>query len=166
MKALVVALLFLSPAIVRADLKTLLHGAEAKPSTTPQAQPATVAYAPGATPDDQITSFMMAFAEAVRTGDGALLRTRLSDKYTIDDLPVDHSAPDLFVHAIGSLSGKLEEVIINSVDRDGEARVAKVDFRSSNRTTPRIFKFDAAGKLLYTNFFTLRRLGKPRPGTE
>jgi hypothetical protein len=51
-----------------------------------------------------------------------------------------------------------EEIVIISVTPEGETRIAKMEFRSAERgTKERTFKFDARGKLLSADFFTLKR---------
>ena len=48
-----------------------------------------------------------------------------------------------------------EEIVITSVAREGDERVATTEFRSADRTKTRIFKFDPAGKLLSSDLFKL-----------
>jgi hypothetical protein len=51
-----------------------------------------------------------------------------------------------------------EEIVVTALEREGDARTAKMEFRSTERgTKERTFKFDANGKLLSANFFTLKR---------
>jgi hypothetical protein len=51
-----------------------------------------------------------------------------------------------------------DEIVIIAIERDGEVRLAKMEFRSAERgTKERTFKFDANGKLLSADFFTLKR---------
>jgi hypothetical protein len=51
-----------------------------------------------------------------------------------------------------------DEIVVAGIERDGERRVAKLEFRSTERATKqRTFKFDANGKLLSADFFTLKR---------
>jgi hypothetical protein len=160
MKRLVLILILLSAIGVRADLKTWLHGAPPPPPTPgpPDAKAATVAFAPNVTPDKQILNFMNAFAEGMRIHDGKALKLLLSDRYAIEDLPEGHgSAADFFMQAMVKVKGP-EEIVITGIEREGEARVAKMEFRSTERgTKERTFKFDANGKLLSADFFTLQR---------
>ena len=160
MKRLVLILILFSAIGARADLKTWLHGPP-PPSPTPgppDAKAATVAFAPNVTPDKQILDFMNAFAEAMRIHDGKTLKPFFSDRYAIDDLPEGHgSAADFFLQAMVKVKAP-EEIVITGVEREGEARVAKMEFRSTERgTKERTFKFDANGKLLGADFFTLQR---------
>jgi len=160
MKRLVLILILLSAIGARADLKTWIHGAPPPPPTPgpPDAKAATVAFAPNVTPDKQILDFMNAFAEAMRIHNGKALKPLLSDRYAIDDLPEGHGSPaDFFMQAMVKLKAP-DEIVITSVTPEGEARIAKMEFRSAERgTKERIFKFDAAGKLLRADFFTLQR---------
>jgi hypothetical protein len=160
MKRLVLILILLSAIGARADLKTWLHGAPLPTPTPgpPDAKAATVSFAPSVTPDKQIVDFMNAFAEAMRIHDGKALKPLLSDRYAIEDLPEGHgSAADFFMQAMVKVKGP-EEIVITGIEREGEARVAKMEFRSTERgTKERTFKFDANGRLLSADFFTLQR---------
>jgi hypothetical protein len=159
MKRLALILILLSAIGARADLKTWLHGAPPPPTPgPPDAKAATVAFAPNLTPDKQILDFMNAFAEAMRIHDGKALKPLLSDRYAIEDLPEGHgSAADFFMQAMVKVKAP-EEIVITAIEREGEARIAKMEFRSTERgTKERMFKFDANGKLLSADFFTLQR---------
>src|SRR6266513_5977373 len=151
MKRLIVILVLLSAAAigVRADLKTWLHGAPPAPSPgPPDAKAATVSFAPNLTPDKQILDFMNAFAEAMRVHDGKTLKPLLSESYSIEGLPEEHNAVDFFMQAMVKLKAPADIVIL-SVTPEGEARIAKMEFRSA--------ELDAKGKLLSADFFTLKR---------
>jgi hypothetical protein len=160
MKRFVLILILLSAIGARADLKTWLHGAPPPPPTPgpPDAKAATVAFAPNVTPDKQVLDFMNAFAEAMRIHDGKALKPLLSDRYAIDDLPDGHGSPtDFFMQAMVKVKAP-EEIVITGIEREGETRIAKMEFRSIERgTKERTFKFDANGKLLSADFFTLQR---------
>jgi len=160
MKRLVLILILLSAIGARADLKTWLHGAPPPPPTPgpPDAKAATVAFAPNVTPDKQVLDFMNAFAEAMRIHDGKALKPLLSDRYAIDDLPDGHGNPiDFFMQAMVKVKAP-DEIVITGLEREGETRIAKMEFRSTERgTKERTFKFDANGKLLSADFFTLQR---------
>ena len=159
MKRLALILILLSAIGARADLKTWLHGAPPPPPTPgpPDAKAATVAFAPNVTPDKQILDFMNAFAEAMRIHDGKSLKPLLSDRYAIEDLPEEHSATDFFMQAMVKLKAP-DEIVITGIEREGETRSAKMEFRSAERgTKERRFRFDANGKLLSADFFTLKR---------
>jgi hypothetical protein len=159
MKRLALILILLSAIGARADLKTWLHGAPPPPTPgPPDAKAATVAFTPNLTPDKQILDFMNAFAEAMRIHDGKALKPLLSDRYAIEDLPEGHgSAADFFMQAMVKVKAP-EEIVITAIEREGEARIAKMEFRSTERgTKARMFKFDANGKLLSADFFTLQR---------
>jgi hypothetical protein len=158
MKRLTLVLLFLSAIATRADLKTWLHGAPPAPSPgPPDAKAATVSFAPNVTPDKQILDFMNAFAEAMRIHDGKSLKPFLSESYSIEDLPEEHSAADFFMQAMVKIKAP-DEIVITGIVSDRETRIAKTEFRSAERgTNERTFKFDAKGKLLSADFFTLKR---------
>jgi hypothetical protein len=159
MKRLILTLILFSAAAAQADLKTWLHGAPPAPTPgPPDAKAAAVSLADSVTPDKQILDFMKAFAEALRIHDGKALKPLLSDRYWIDDLPDGHgSAADLFMQAMVKVKAP-DEIVITGIEREGETRLVKMEFRSAERgTRERTFKFDPNGKLLNADFFTLKR---------
>ena len=158
MKRLALILILLSTIGARADLKSWLHGTPPAPTPgPPDAKAATVSFAAGITPDKQVLDFMNAFAEAMRIHDGKSLKPLLSDRYAIEDLPEEHSAADFFMQAMVKVKAP-DEIVITGIEHEGEIRIAKVEFRSAERgTKERRFKFDAKGKLLSADFFTLKR---------
>jgi hypothetical protein len=159
MKKLALLAILLTAVAAQADLKAWLHGAPPPPPTPgpPDAKAATVAVAPNVSPDKQILEFMQAFAEAMRIHDGKSLKPRLSERYEIEDLPEGHNAIDFFMQAMVKVRAP-EEIVITGIEREGEARLAKMEFRSPERgTKERTFKFDPNGKLLSADFFTLKR---------
>jgi hypothetical protein len=100
---------------------------------------------------------MNAFAEAMRIHDGKSLKPYLSESYSIEGLPEEHNAAEFFIQAMVKVKAP-DEIVVMSVTPEGEARVAKMEFRSAERgTKERTFKFDAQGKLLSADFFTLKR---------
>jgi hypothetical protein len=158
MKRLALILILSSAIGVRGDLKTWLHGAPPLPTPgPPDAKAAAVSFAPGVTPDKSILDFMKAFAEAMRIHDGKSLKPLLSDAYSIDGLPEEHNAADFFMQAMVKVKAP-DEMVVTALEREGETRLAKLEFRSTEHgTKERTFKFDANGKLLSADFFTLKR---------
>jgi hypothetical protein len=158
MKRLALVLLLFSVVAARADLKTWLHGAPPAPSPgPPDAKAAAVSFAPNVSPDKQILDFMNAFAEAMRIHDGKTLKPFLSESYSIEGLPEEHNAADFFMQAMVKVKAP-DEIVVMSVTPAADARIAKMEFRSAERgTKERTFKFDAKGKLLSADFFTLKR---------
>jgi hypothetical protein len=158
MKRLTVVLLLFSVIGAQADLKTWLHGAPPAPSPgPPDAKAATVSFAANVTTDKQILDFMNAFAEALRIHDGKALKPLLSDSYSIEGVPEEHNAADFFMQAIVK-SEAPDEIVITGIASEKETRIAKMEFRATERgTKERTFKFDAKGKLLSADFFTLKR---------
>jgi hypothetical protein len=158
MKQLIPVFLLLCAMTARADLKTWLHGAPPAPSPgPPDAKAAAVSFAPNVAPDKQILDFMTAFAEAMRVHDGKALKPFLSESYSIEGLPEEDNAADFFMQAMIKVKAP-DEIVIVSVTSEGETRIAKMEFRSAERATKeRTFKFDAKGKLLSADFFTLKR---------
>jgi hypothetical protein len=158
MKKRILILILLSALSARADLKTWLHGTPPTPSPgPPDAKAATVSFAANIAPDKQILEFMNAFAEAMRVHDGKSLKPFLSESYSIDGLPEEHNAADFFMQAMVKIKAP-DEIVITGVTPEGGARIAKMEFRSAEKgAKERTFKFDAKGKLLSADFFTLKR---------
>src|SRR4051812_12867038 len=140
MKRLAVILLPLCTAGARADLKSWLHGAPPAPTPgPPDAKAATISFAANIPPDKQILDFMSAFAEAMRIHDGKALKPLLADAYSIDGLPEEHNPADFFMQAMVKLKAP-EEIVITGLAREGDGRVAKMEFRSADRMKERIFR--------------------------
>lgn len=158
MKTRILILILLSALSARADLKTWLHGTPPAPSPgPPDAKAAAVSVAPNVAPDKQIVDFVNAFAEAMRIHDGKSLKPFLSDNYSIEGLPEEHDAADFFMQAMVKIKAPAE-LVITGVTAEGETRVAKIEFRAPEYgAKERRFKFDAKGKLLSADFFTLKR---------
>lgn len=158
MKRLALTFILISAVIAQADLKSWLHGTPPAPTPgPPDAKAATVSFAANVTPDKQLLDFMQTFAEAMRIHDGKSLKPLLSDRYAIEELPEDRSAADFFMQAMVIVKAP-EEIVVTAIEREGDARTAKMEFRSTERgTKERTFKFDANGKLLSANFFSLKR---------
>jgi hypothetical protein len=157
MKKLAFILILLSCVGSRADLKSFFHGTP--PTATPgppDAKAAAVSFAPSVAADPQILEFMQAFAEAMRIHDGKALKPRLSDKYSIEDMPDENNAVDFFMQAMVKVKAP-DEIVITALERQGDVRVATMEFRAPDKTKTRTFKFDAAGKLLSADFFKLQR---------
>lgn len=142
-----------------ADLKSFLHGEPAPPPKAPPPKvTATVTFAPGVVVDPQVEAFLRALAGAIKAREGRPLLPQLSDKYTVADLPEDHKATDFFLQAIERIPGPTG-IIIQSVERKNEVRVVRTEFHyESSPTKMRTFKFDAAGRLLASDLFSLRRV--------
>jgi hypothetical protein len=158
MKKRILILILLSALSARADLKTWLHGTPPAPSPgPPDAKAAAVSFAANIAPDKPILEFMNAFAEAMRVHDGKSLKPFLSESYSIDGLPEEHNAADFFMQAVVKIKAP-DEIVITGVTPEGEVRIAKMEFRSAEKgMKERTFKFDAKGKLLSADFFTLKR---------
>ena len=140
------------------DFLKSLHGTPpARPPLKPEAKAAAVAFASDVKVDVQILDFLQALAEAIRAHDGKPMLPRLSAKYTIDDLPEGRDPIEFFLLAIGQVKGA-DEIVAVSIEREGDLRIARAEFRSAdNPAKRRVFKFDAAGKLLWSDFFLLKR---------
>jgi hypothetical protein len=158
MKRFALLLLLFSVAVAQGDLKSWLHGSPPAPSPgPPDAKAAVVSFAPNVADDKQILDFLKAFAEAMRVHDGKSLKPMLADSYAIEGLPDENKSVDFFMQAMVIVKAP-DEIVVTVIERDGEKRVAKVEFRSTEGgTKQRTFKFDTNGKLLSADFFTLKR---------
>lgn len=154
------ALLFalaIAPALAHAfDWKSLLHGEpELPPKAPPSKQLAQVSTAPGAPRDAEVEAFMRALAEAFKAREGKPMVARLADKYAIDSLPDNSRAPDLFVVAVERIAAPTE-IVIQGVQQTGAMRVATTEFRYGTAPAKtKTFRFDAAGRLLRSDLFSL-----------
>ena len=158
MKRFALILLLFSAAVAQADLKTWLHGAPPAPTPgPPDAKAAAVSFGPNAAADKQVLDFLKAFADALRVHDGKPLKPMLADGYSIEGLPEEHNPVDFFMQAMVKVKAP-DEIVVTGIEREGETRIARMEFRSTERgTKERTFKFDANGKLLSADFFTLKR---------
>jgi len=146
-----------NPPLQLADLRSFFHGEPAPPpKAPPPKQLATVSTAPGIASDPQIERFLRALADAIKARDGKPLTAQLADKYAIDDLPAGLKAGNYFAQAIEQIAGP-GEMVITAIERQGELRTARVEFRyGSEKTKVKTFQFDAGGKLLRSDFFKLQ----------
>ena len=158
MKRFILALTLLCAIAARADLKTWLHGTPPAPSPgPPDAKAATVSFASNVTPDKQILDFLNVFAEAMRVHDGKSLKPLLSDSYSIEGAPEESNAADFLMQALVKVKAP-DEIVVTGITPEADMRIAKTEFRSVEKgTKERTFKFDAKGKLLSADFFTLKR---------
>lgn len=141
-----------------ADLKSFFHGdAPPPPKAPPPKVTAVVSTAAGLIPDPQIEAFFRAFAAALKAREGGQMTPSLSEKYTIADLPEDHPAADFFAQAVDRTPGP-EAITIQSIEAQGTTRTVKVELRYPGKAKVKTFQFDAAGKLLSSDLFTLKRV--------
>lgn len=146
------------PAGLMPGLIRLMHGAPAaRPPAKPDASAASVVFAPGVAPDPQVREFLEAFAGAVRMHDGSTLKSRLSDRYTIEGLEPGMDAADFFAQAIAKLKSP-NEIVVRAIENSNGVKLVTTEFRTpESGSKTRIFKFDAGGKLLGADFFSLQR---------
>ena len=140
-----------------ADLRSFLHGEPAPvPKKPPPKQLAVVSTAPGVAADAQIESFFREFAAAILARDGVPLLKRVADKYAIDDLPGDRKPADMLLQAIAQIEGP-NEIVIKTVEKQNNVRIAAAAFVYGNgKMTVKTFRFDGAGKLLWSDLFQLK----------
>jgi len=158
MKRFILALTLLCAITARADLKTWLHGTPPAPSPgPPDAKAAAVSFASNVSADKQILDFLNAFAEAMRVHDGKSLKPLLSDSYSVEGAPEESKAADFLMQALVKVKAP-DEIVVTGITPEADMRIAKTEFRSAEKgTKERTFKFDAKGKLLSADFFTLKR---------
>jgi len=151
-------LLAFAPAVALAfDWRSLLHGkVEMPPKAPPPKHLVEVTSAPGAPRDADVEGFMRALAAALKAREGAPMFARLSDKYTIDALPVGSAAPELFVTAVERIPAPTE-IVIQGIERSGGARVAATEFRYGTAPAKvKTFRFDAEGRLISSDLFSIK----------
>ena len=150
-------LLLASPLTAPAfDWRSLLHGnAEMPPKAPPPKHGVNVSTAAGGGTDAEVEAFMRALAEAFKAREARPMVARLSEKYTIDSLQIDSAAPEMFVTAIERIPAPTE-IVIQKVERSGATRVASTEFRyGSAAAKSKTFRFDAAGRLTWSDLFTV-----------
>lgn len=140
------------------DLRSFFHGdPPPPPKAPPPKQLAVVSTTAGVTPDRQVEEFMRAFADAIKSREGKPMLSRLSEKYLIDALPEGKKPGDFFMQAIETMPGPTE-IIIKSIEMQNDIRTARIDFRySADNVKLKTFRFDAGGKLLWSDLFALKR---------
>lgn len=143
-----------------ADWRSWLHGEPApQPKAAAPAQLALVSRAAAVPADAQVEDFLRALAAAVMARDGRLMLPRLSERYTVDDLPSGSKAPDFLVQAVDRMPGPVE-MVVQAITPQGEQRVVLVEFRYSNdRKSAKTLRLDTAGRLLSSDLFRLARPG-------
>ncbi len=146
-----------SPMPVSADLRSFFHGEPAAPpKAAPPKQLAAVSTAPGVTADAQIESFLRALADALKAREGEPMLARLSDRFSIDDLPDGIKPGKLFVQAVASTPSPTD-IVVRSVEKQGNVRNARVELRfGPDKVKQKTFRFDADGKLLWTDWFQIK----------
>lgn len=140
------------------DLRSFFHGEPPPPpKAPPPKQIAIVSSAAGVLPDAEIEGFMRAFAAAIYARDGRPMLSRLSEKYAIDELPTNKKAGEMFSQAIDTIPGATM-IVIKSVERKNDMRTAQIEFRyTADNVKVKTLRFDAAGKLLWSDLFVLKR---------
>jgi hypothetical protein len=140
------------------SLMRALHGVPApRPPGPPEAVAAKVSFAADVAPDPQVRDFLEAFAEAIRIHNGAGFKPRLSARYAIEGLPPEADASDFFLQAVAKSKGA-KEIVVRSIESRGDLRVVTAEFRTAEGSSKnRTFQFDADGRLVSADFFSLQR---------
>jgi len=140
-----------------AFLGSWLHGEPAlPPKAPPPRQLATLTFAPEAARNAHVESFLRALADAIKAREGKTMVARLAETYSIDGLDGRGRPADLFVQAVERVPGPTE-IVVEAVERQGDALLARTEFRyASADAKKKSFRFDASGKLLWSDFFAIR----------
>jgi len=140
-----------------ADWRSWLHGEPAPPpKAAPPKQLATVSAISESARDAQVESFLRALAESIKARDGKPMVARLADAYSIDGLEGRAKPADLFLQAVERVPGPTE-IVVESIERDATTVTARAEFRyASAEAKKRAFRFDRAGRLLWSDFLTLK----------
>jgi len=138
-----------------ADLKTFLHGSQKPEPAAKPAKAPVVSFAEGVAANEMVATFLTGLSAGLKERNGQPLLPRLADKYRIDGLDGEAKPTDMFLMAIEQINSP-RDIVVMAVEKDGADTIAKTEFRWANKTTPRVFRFDAAGKLLYSDFFALK----------
>lgn len=146
-----------TPPVQVADLHSFFHGDPPPvPKAPPPKQLAVVTFAPGVVPDAQIDAFFRAMADAIMVREGKPMLSRLSNQYSVDDLPSGRKAGDFFVQAMERIAGPAA-IAVQSIETIGTVRNARVELRYADSPgKARLFRFDAAGRLLWSDLFRLQ----------
>jgi hypothetical protein len=147
--------LFLVTSASAVDWGRLIHGAP--PKAPAPKDLAAVTFAPGVPADANVESFLRAFAQGLKTRDADALRPRLSERYAVDGLDDAARAPDVFAQAVEQLPGPAE-LLVQSIEKRAGETVAKVEVRyPSTPAKVRTLRFDASGRLLWSDLFAIQR---------
>jgi hypothetical protein len=143
-----------------ADWREWLHPQPASPpKAPPPKQVAAVSAASESARDARVESFLRALADAIKARDGAAMVARLADNYAIDGLDGRAKPADLFMQAVERIPGPTE-MIVESIERQGNAVTARTEFRYANtEAKKKVFRFDAAGRLVWSDLFAIRTQG-------
>lgn len=156
-KILTVALLALAPLVTAPNLLAQ-HGTMAPP---PKADsPAAVVFASELKEDKQVAEFMTSFAQALYTQDGKPMMAHLAEKYLIEGYPADKNHREGFVGAVGMLPSPAK-IRVTGIKQEGDRKIVQTEFSFATRVTKLTFDFDSEGKLLTTEFISMKQ--PPRP---
>lgn len=144
----------------KVDLRSFFHGEPAPvPKAPPPKQLAVVYTASGVAVDAQIETFMRTFAAAILAREGKPMLPMLAEKYTIDDIPSGVDARTLFLQAVDRTPGPTD-IVIKSIESQKNTRTARVEMRyNPEKIAQKNFRFDAEGKLLWTDLIRLQVQG-------
>lgn len=138
-------------------LKEFLHG---KPATAKKALPpkrrAVIVWEASTPKDTGIDGFLNAFADALMARDATALEPLISKQYRVEGLPKEVEPRSVLRQAIEQLPGPAQ-ILVQSVSTAGTEKIALTDILDARgETKQRRFRFDAFGKLISTDLFSIR----------
>lgn len=153
LRAVLLLLAFLPVARLSAQ-----HGGMPPPDKAEK--PATFAFAAGVKEDPQVAAFMTGFAAALHTQDGRPMIPALAENYLIEGYGADKNHREGFVGAMGMLPSP-SKIRVTAIKAEGELKIVTAEFSFPTRVSRLTFQFDAAGKLLTTDFISMKRPPAP-----
>lgn len=135
-----------------------MHGAA--PTTQSPAVLAPVSFAEGVKIDKRVAAFLEGFAQALFTRDGKPLVPQLADKYVIDGWPAEKSMHEAFVQALTMIPTP-SKIRVTGITQQGDTTIVQTELTFAKRVAKRSFQFDPAGKLLNTDFISMKRPPAP-----
>lgn len=171
MRSLRLTLLILAPALATSSLLAQhpggtsgagasMHGGA--PAAQAPAVLAPVSFAEGVKADKQVATFMEGFAQALFTRDGKPMVPQLAEKYVIEGWPAEKNMHDAFVQALTMIPTPTK-IRITAITQEGDIKVVQTELAFAKRVAKRSFNFDASGKLLNTDFISMKRPAPAKP---
>lgn len=171
MKTIRLALLLLAPVLstsallaqhgdVSSSAAAAMHGGAAPAQAAPIL--AAVSFAEGVKEDKQVAAFMSGFAQALFSRDGKPMVPQLAASYVIEGWPADKNMHDAFVQALTMIATPAK-IHVTAIEPEGDGKIVKAELTFATRVAKRTFHFDAAGKLVNTDFISMKRPAAAQP---
>jgi hypothetical protein len=123
---------------------------------------APVTFAPGVKEDKPVATFMAGFAQALFSRDAKPMVPQLAEKYLIEGYPAEKNQQEGFVMAMGMIPAPAK-IHVTAIEPEGDGKIVKTELTYAARVAKRAFHFDAAGKLVNTDFISMKRPAPARP---